>query len=133
MVRVAGAGALAFGLLTIVAGGRALFGDEAAREAVGNAVPFVLRFNFIAGFAYVIAGIGLLLLSRWAAWLSAAIAAATILVFAAFGVHALAGGAYEPRTVAAMALRSLLWVMIALVAWRALRGGAAGSEAVGGR
>jgi hypothetical protein len=120
VVRFAGAVALAFGILTIVAGGRALFGDEAARAAVGDAVPFVLWFNFMAGFAYAVAGLGLLFVSRWAAWLSAGIAAATVLVFVAFGVHALVGGAYELRTVGAMTFRSLLWMLIAIVALRAV-------------
>jgi hypothetical protein len=116
----AGAVAVAFGLLTIVAGGRTLFGGEAARRAVGDAVPFVLWFNFAAGFAYVMAGAGLLRASRWAAWLSVLIAAATVLVFVAFGAHVLLGGAYEPRTVAAMTLRSLAWIFIAVIALKAM-------------
>ncbi len=110
--------ALVFGALTIVSGGRALFGDEAARAAVGAAVPFVLWFNFGAGFAYVAAGVGLLMQLRWAAWLSALIAVATVLVFLAFGVHVASGGDYEMRTVVAMAFRSLVWIAIALFAWR---------------
>ncbi len=110
--------ALVFGALTIVSGGRALFGDEAARAAVGAAVPFVLWFNFGAGFAYVAAGFGLLMRSRWSAWLSALIATATVLVFLAFGIHVASGGAYEMRTVIAMAFRSLVWIAIAFFAWR---------------
>ncbi len=113
--------ALLFGLLTIVSGGRALFGGEAARQAVGAAVPFVLWFNFGAGFAYVAAGIGLLLQSQWSAWLSTLIAALTDIVFLMFGVHVLTGGAYEMRTVGAMALRSTAWIAIALFAWRVAR------------
>lgn len=115
---VAGAIAVIFGLLTIVSGGQALFGDEAARAAVGAAVPFVLWFNFAAGFAYVVAGAGLLMRSGWAAWLAALIAGATVLVALAFAVHVLSGGAYEMRTVGAMALRSLVWIAIAVVARR---------------
>ena len=42
-----------FGVLTLYSGGMALFGGELARAAVGNAVPFVLWFNFLAGFAYI--------------------------------------------------------------------------------
>lgn len=51
--------AIAFGLLTIKAGGTVLFGDDADRAAAGNYMPFVLWFNFLAGFAYVLAGAGL--------------------------------------------------------------------------
>ena len=45
--------AVIFGLLTIVSGGRALFGGA----DMGAVVPFVLWFNFLAGFAYVAAGL----------------------------------------------------------------------------
>ena len=62
--------AIGFGLLTIKEGGTILFGDEAARTAAGNYVLFVLWFNFVAGFAYIIAGAGLWMLQRWAVWLS---------------------------------------------------------------
>src|SRR3989338_8630474 len=46
--------AVGFGLLTIKEGGMTLIGNEAARAAAGNYVPFVLWFNFVAGFAYVV-------------------------------------------------------------------------------
>ncbi|MBP7586769.1 MAG: hypothetical protein KBA72_02370 [Thermoanaerobaculia bacterium] len=113
--------AISFGLLTIRAGDTVLFGSAAARSAAGHYVPFVLWFNFLAGFAYVIAGVGLWLERRWAAWLAVVVAAATALVFAAFGVHVLAGGAYELRTVVAMSLRTLVWTAIAVVALLARR------------
>ena len=105
-----------FGLLTVLSGGRALFGGPEARAAVGDAVPFVLWFNFLAGFAYVAAGIGLILQTNWATKLSIAILVATVLVMIAFGVHVLLGGAYEMRTVWAMSLRTVVWgVVVGLV------------------
>jgi len=105
-----------FGLLTVLSGGRALFGGLEARAAVGDAVPFVLWFNFLASFAYVTAGIGLILQTNWAARLSIAILVATVLVMIAFGVHVLLGGAYEMRTVWAMSLRTVVWgVVLGLV------------------
>lgn len=110
--------AIGFGLLTIREGGAILFGDAAARAAAGNYVPFVLWFNFLAGFAYVVAGAGLWTMRRWAVWLATAIAVTTALVFAAFGVHIHYGGAFEPRTVIAMILRTGIWVAIAAIAWR---------------
>jgi hypothetical protein len=112
--------AIGFGVLTIRQGGMTLRGDEAAVAAAGNYVPFVLWFNFVAGFAYVIAGAGLWMQQRWAVWLAIAIAAATALTFAAFGAHVVSGGAYEQRTVIAMSLRTLVWAVIAAIAWRRL-------------
>lgn len=113
--------AVGFGLLTIKEGGTILFGGEAAQASAGNYVPFVLWFNFLAGFAYVVAGVGLWRRHRWAVWLAVVIAATTALVFAAFGVHIYAGGAYETRTVVAMSMRTLVWVTIAAIAWRGLQ------------
>ncbi len=113
--------AFGFGLLTIKEGGTILFGDEVARTAAGNYVPFVLWFNFLAGFAYVVAGAGLWLSQRWAVWLAIAIAVATFFAFAALGEHVDSGGAYELRTVIAMSLRTLVWVTIATLAWRGAR------------
>mgnify|MGYP006337273743 CR=1 FL=1 len=112
--------AVVFGLLSIASGGRVLFGDAAARQAAGATVSFVLWFNFVAGFAYVIAGAGLWMQQRWGAWLAIAIAVATALTFAAFGAHVYSGGAYEPRTVIAMSLRTLVWATIAAIAWYSL-------------
>ena len=110
--------AIGFGLMTIREGGAVLFYDGAARDAAGSYVPFVLWFNFLAGFAYVIAGVGLWMRRRWATWLAMAIAVATAPVFLAFGVHVALGGAWERRTVIAVTLRTLVWVGIAAIAWR---------------
>jgi len=110
--------AILFGLLTLKEGGSVLFFDGAAREAAGNYVPFVLWFNFSAGFAYIAAGIGLWGMKRWSAYLAVIIAVSTLIVFTAFGVHVLQGGAFELRTVIAMTLRSSIWLAIAFAANR---------------
>ena len=117
-VRVVAAIAVIFGAATIKAGGSVLFGSvEAAREA-GNFVSFVVWFNFLAGFVYIAAGVGLWVRRRWAVVLAAALAAGTALTFVAFGTHIASGGAYEMRTVWALALRLAVWSAIALFAWR---------------
>ena len=111
--------AILFGLLTILSGGRTLFNAE-AQQLAGNYVPFVLWFNFLAGFAYVIAGIGLWTMKRWGLWLSFAIATTTVLVFGAFGIQIWSGGSYEMRTVGAMGLRALIWIITSAVAYKNL-------------
>ncbi|MHA1566179.1 MAG: hypothetical protein ACTSX7_12770 [Alphaproteobacteria bacterium] len=117
-IKIAAVIAVLFGIATIVSGGRVLFGDPVARAAAGNAVAFVLWFNFTAGFVYIAAGVGLLLGKGWAVWTAAFIAASTLVVFAAFGIHISSGGAYEMRTLGAMVLRSLVWITIAMVSYR---------------
>jgi hypothetical protein len=111
--------AILFGLLTIISGGRTLFNAE-AQQAAGNYVGFVLWFNFLAGFAYIIAGVGLWRMQPWAMWLSFAIAAANLVIFAAFSLHIFSGGGYEMRTVAAMSLRTVVWLIISAVAYKNL-------------
>ena len=110
--------AFVFGLLTLKSGGSVLFIDGEARQAAGHYVPFVLWFNFFAGFVYVVTAIGLWLMRPWAAWLSLLLAGSTLAIFAALGLYIFNGGEYETRTVAAMALRSGVWVTIAAFTWR---------------
>ncbi|WP_439112497.1 hypothetical protein [Hydrogenophaga sp.] len=110
--------AVVFGALTVFSGWQGLFGNEATRTALGNTVGFVLWFNFVAGFAYVAAGLGLWKPQPWARHLATGIALSTALVAVAFAVHVATGGAYEPRTVGALALRLGFWVLLAWVARR---------------
>jgi len=119
-VRIAGVIGALFGLMTLREGGAVLFVDGAARVAAGDYVPFVLWFNFLAGFAYVVAGVGLVFGRPWAGRVALIIAAATLIVFVAFGTHIVGGGAFEMRTVVAMTLRSVIWCVIAALSWRIL-------------
>jgi hypothetical protein len=56
--------AILFGVATILVGGKTLIGALAIADDV---VPFVLWFNFVAGFAYVTAGYGIVVWKPWAA------------------------------------------------------------------
>lgn len=113
-LKLAAVVAVAFGAATVASGGSVLFGSGAA--AAGDYVPFVVWFNFLAGFFYVAAGVGLWRGKRWAAQLALLLALGTAAIFAAFGVHIAAGGAFEARTAAAMAFRTLVWAAIAWLA-----------------
>jgi len=106
--------AIVFGALTILSGGQALFGSPAAQAAAGNAVPFVLWFNFLSGFVYVLAGVGIGMRRAWGGTLATILAVAILAVFALLGWHVYRGGAYEMRTIGAMALRAAVWIGIAL-------------------
>ncbi len=105
--------AVLFGTATVWSGGNVLFGTGA--QAAGNYVPFVLWFNFFAGFAYIAAGIGIWRRRAWATALAVALAGLTALVFVAFGGWVASGGAYETRTVVAMTVRTLVWTAIAVL------------------
>lgn len=107
--------AIGFGVMTIKTGGFALFGGVEGKEFAGRYVPFVLWLNFIAGFFYVIVGIGIIIKKAWSLILAKILAITTILVFAGFGIHVLSGGDYEMRTVGALTVRSLFWIFISIV------------------
>jgi hypothetical protein len=121
VIRAAAVFAALFGALTVFSGGRVLFGDGAA--AAGDYVPYIVWFNFLAGFAYVAAAAGLWRRRPWGAGIALALALLNALVFAALGGHIAAGAPYEMRTVAAMALRTGFWAMLAAVACAGARGG----------
>lgn len=105
--------AMLFGALTVFSGGRALFGGPEAQAAVGQAVGFVLWFNFLAGFFYLATGLALWRGWRWGPLGALLLAAFTALIAAAFAWHVAQGGAYEPRTVGALALRLGFWLLVA--------------------
>ena len=108
--------AVVFGGMTLFSGGSVLFIDGDARASAGNYVPFVLWFNFVAGFAYILSGVGLFLWQKWGINLALIILVATLATFIGFGLHIWLGGSYEPRTIGAMSLRSMVWLIIALKA-----------------
>lgn len=109
--------AILFGIATIKGGGSALF-TETGRKSAGNYVAFVLWFNFLAGFAYILAGIAMYKLKTCTRRLVPVIAVATSIVFILFGFHIFNGGPFEMRTVAAMAVRSSFWIFIAVAVLR---------------
>ncbi|MFP4561048.1 MAG: hypothetical protein ACLFRB_01470 [Thiohalorhabdus sp.] len=115
---IAALAAAGFGAVTLRAAGAVLFGPEAARQAAGDYVPFVVWFNFLAGFLYLAGAVALVLRGKWALPLAAGLAAATALVLAGFGIHVALGGAYEVRTAAALGVRTLFWAALAVVAAR---------------
>lgn len=69
----------------------------------------------------ILAGAGLLRRRRWAVYASLSVAISTILVFAAFAVHIIGGGAFEMRTIGALAIRALFWIAVTMVSMRAMK------------
>lgn len=111
--------AVVFGLLTIKSGGAVLFWSEEARIAAGDYVPFVLWFNFISGFFYIIAGIAFWLNKSWSLWLAAAILVGISSVFMALGLSILIVDVpYESRTIGAMVVRTTVWSVILFLAYK---------------
>jgi len=110
--------AMVFGLLTLKEGGTVIFDIGSARQTAGNFVLYVVWFNFLSGFFYIAAGIGLWMQKRWAASLSIALLISIVITYIVFGIHVLNGGPYEMRTVYAMALRTFLWAVISIASYK---------------
>ena len=119
-LRFAAGFAIVFGALTIMSGGIALFSNQSVRELFGNVVQFVLWFNFLSGFAYVVTGWGLWKKKAWAVQASVLIFALILGVFTYLGLHILNGAAFEARTVVAMTFRAASWLIISLVAIKSI-------------
>ena len=106
-----------FGLASIRSGGSVLFIDGPFRESVGIFIPFVVWFNFLFGFVYFAAGVGLWVQRRWAVWISLLVVIATLIVFTILVIYIVNGGTYELRTIYAMILRFVVWVLITIVGY----------------
>ena len=113
--------AAGFGVMTLISGGNVLFGPKEAQDMAGDYVPFVVWFNFSAGFLHLAAAVGIWGGRAWAYKLSVLIAVATALVALAFGFQVMQGQAFEMRTVGALALRFGIWMAIALALRRAFQ------------
>lgn len=111
--RILGGIAAVFGLATLAASGNVLFGPELAKTLAGDVVPFIVWFNFLAGFAYLAAAVGLWIARPWGHWLAMAIAAATLVAGLGFAFVAVSGTPFEPRTVGALSLRCAVWAALA--------------------
>lgn len=119
-LRMAGAAAAVLGVMTVLSGGTVLFGGDQLSRLAGNVVSFVLWFNFLAGFAYVMTGIGLWFARGWARWMAIAILIGTAVVLCAFLVYVSQGGPHETRTLVALIFRTGFWAIVTSTALRAV-------------
>jgi len=110
--------AFLFGIVTLYKSGNVLFGPQSARDAVGNFVPFVVWFNFFAGFLYVAVAVHIWLGRSCALRGALVIAATTSLVAGFFAWHVMSGGLFEMQTVGALAIRTGFWSVVAVLLYR---------------
>jgi hypothetical protein len=111
---------LIFGLMTLKEGGAVLFVDGADRQAAGHYVPWVLWFNFLTGFALLVASGGFWFRRYWTRRLTITVATLSFMILIGFLGLVITGGAYETRTLVAMPLRTAIWTGLAFYAARAL-------------
>ena len=117
-LRLAAGLVLLVGIMSVIGGGAVLSGGDEAQLTAGPYANFVEWFNFIGGFVYLVTGAGLWTWQRWATPLTVLIALATALACLAVGLHVAGGASQEMRLVVNTGLRSVLWLVIAPMAWR---------------
>lgn len=104
--------AVAFGALTLLAGGRILLGVGEAGYAV---LRPVLVFNTLMGAAYVVTGLALWRDAWWARMAAIAIATANLGVLLLLALRIAGNGVVAGETMAAMTLRALVWLVLAAI------------------
>lgn len=109
--------AVAFGALSIHSAGVVLFGPPSAQRSAGAYAEFVVWFNFLSGFAYMLAGYAVWNMRRWGVWLAFLIVVAIAVISVAFAMHIASGAVYETRTVVALAFRFSVWLAISSMAY----------------
>jgi hypothetical protein len=78
----------------------------------------LLIYNLVMAIIGLAAGIALWLNLSWAITSAITIAVAHVIVFLIVGPMFLLGGAVAMRSVLAMAVRSIVWIIIGRVAWK---------------
>jgi hypothetical protein len=116
--RISAVVAALFGLATLFAGGRVLFGLGDAGYVV---VPAVLLFNTVMGFFYLLAAVLIVRSVETGRVAAGAIAIVNLAVWTLIMVHRASGGTVANETVGAMTLRTIVWVAIFAVISRSLR------------
>lgn len=111
--------AVAFGVLTLVAGGRVLLGLSAPDHLV---LKPLLVFNTVMGAAYVAVALRIRSDARRGRGGAAIIALANLVVLVALLAYAGASGPVAPDSLVAMAVRTGVWAGIWLALGRVIRG-----------
>jgi len=113
---------MAFGAVSIIAGTRVLTGVDRPDYVV---LPWLVAYNVAAGVAGVVVGAGIWLWRRWGAPGAAILAGAHASILGVLVGMRLVGEAVATDSLAAMLLRSVIWLAIAGAA-RQVAGGRTG-------
>jgi hypothetical protein len=113
-----GAIGVLFAATSVAAGLRVLMGLDLPGYVV---LPWLVRYNVVAGLFGAVAGIGVWRAAPWAIAATAVLATAHLTVLIALVAMRIAGSAVANDSLGAMALRVAIWTGVALVARRGSR------------
>jgi len=104
--------AILFGVITLFAGGRVLLGADPGYVVFRP----LLVYNFTMGFAYIAAGVTLLRVVRQGKYAAGAIFALNSLALLGIVTVYARGGAVAVDSLRAMTLRTVVWLVLFLIA-----------------
>jgi hypothetical protein len=110
-----------FGLLTLFLSSSIIFDWFGIREKEGNYVLLVVWANFICSMIYLIGALGMIRDRLWAVKLLILATVVLLVAYAGLFVHINSGGAYETKTIGAMAFRIAVTAVLALLGYFTLR------------
>jgi len=118
LIRVFSVIAVVFGTMTVISGSVVLFPNDVIQKSAGNYVEFVVWFNLLSGFMYIITGFGLWKCKKWSVMISVIITLAIVIISLVFSIYVVQGAIYELRTFYALTFRMLLWLAISVISYR---------------
>ena len=107
----------AFGLLTLFMSSSVIFDLFGIREKEGNYVLFVVVANFICSILYLVSSVGIIKKRNWAFYILAVSVLILIITYIGLFLHINSGGIYEPKTIKAMAFRTVLTSIITIISY----------------
>lgn len=97
-----------FAVVTLFMSSSVIFGWFGIREMEGNYVPIVVWANLVASVLYLLSAYLAVMGKSKSGYPLMVALIILILAYIAFGIHISSGGAYETKTIGAMAFRIIL-------------------------
>lgn len=117
VLKIAAIALALFAAVTIFMSGSVIFDLFGIRAQEGHYVQFVVNANFVCGFLYLIAAIGLFRHRKWSNPLLVTTLGILLVAFLGLMWHIEAGGLYEMKTVKALGGRFLITLVFAGISW----------------
>jgi len=109
-----------FGIMTVISGSVVLFPNDIIQKLAGNYVEFVVWFNLLSGFVYILTGFGLWKGKKWAVSVSVLLTISIAIILIIFSFHVVQDGAFEVRTFYALTFRMVLWLAVSIISYKAV-------------
>ena len=107
-----------FGIMTVISGSVVIFSNKVIQKFAGDYVEFVVWFNLLSGFVYILTGLGLWKGKKWSIPVSVLLTLSITIILIIFSFYVGQGGAYEVRTFYALTFRMVLWLAVSIISYK---------------